>query len=955
MANVTVTTLADLGPGSLREAIETVNASGDPASTISFSVAGTITLASALPQITAPVTIDGRSAPGHVAGGPPVVGIDFAGNTGLLFHTGSDGSKLLGMSVGGASGQGVGLIGSLITLDGNYIGLDVTGAVLANAGSGVAVFGPSTGNSIGINPTGKVGYVSNVISGNGADGITVIGSADNTIHANRIGTNAAGTAAIANAGNGVRLMAGSTGNTIGGTLHTDPETGDVNNPTGAGTDPRTPVFVVPQEGNLISGNAGNGVVIEGLSNDNALAGNFIGTTADGNGVLGNGLDGVLISGSDFNRIVGCDILDNPFVYYNVISGNGGNGLHITDSDGTVVQANFFGISANNAVRLGNTGNGILVDGDSSNTTVGGEIPLGNVTGGNGANGIAVVDTASGFTSFNTFSGLFAFGGAAANVGNGLLITATGGGHIIETSVFSGNAGNGIMISGDASGIVLEPNIVGMNTDGSADLRNLGSGLLINGTAHDITVGGYTTSVMPRSLYSGNLLFGILIMEQAHDVTIFNTYVGTDMEGTAGFGNGAGGIAIADTVTDTIIGGTPSGNPAQPVFTLVSGNGGPGIFVGDDTTNTQILNNIIGFEKDGTTPLPNGGGELIVGEASTGNTIEGNTIEGNTIACFLAGTMIATDRGEVAVEALAAGMMVRTAAGALRPVTWVGHRRIDCRRHPNPHLVWPVVVQRGAFAEGVPARDLYLSPDHAVEFDGVLIPVRHLVNGRTVRREMRDQVQYFHVELDAHDVILAEGLACESFLDTGNRSDFENGGAVVALHPRPALEVWREEACLKLAQDGAHVAAARSVLLARAAAMGLATTQAPGLKLLADGRAIAPETDGHLFRFRIPEGTRAVRLVSRSAVPAEMHAQSDDKRRMGVAVSALWLDGKRLALDSQWLGAGWHKRESLPGGASWRWTEGNAAIVLPAGKGPRVLDVAVGMSERYWRDEVRAAG
>jgi hypothetical protein len=77
--------------------------------------------------------------------------------------------------------------------------------------------------------------------------------------------------------------------------------------------------------------------------------------------------------------------------------------------------------------------------------------------------------------------------------------------------------------------------------------------------------------------------------------------------------------------------------------------------------------------------------------------------------------------------------------------------------------------------------------------------------------------------------------------------------------------------------------------------------------------------------------------------------------MGVAVSALWLDGKRLALDSQWLGAGWHKRESLPGGASWRWTEGNAAIVLPAGKGPRVLDVAVGMSERYWRDEVRAAG
>lgn len=948
MATVTVTTLADSGPGSLRDAIETVNTAGDAASTINFAVAGTITLNSALAPITVKVTIDATTAPGHVAGGPPVVGIDCNGNIGPIFNTGSDGSQLLGMSVGGASGQGVALVGSGITLDGNYIGLDVNGAVLANAGSGVVVFAPSSGNFIGINPTGAVGYVSNVISGNGADGITLLGSGSNIIRANYIGTNADGSAAIANAGNGIRLSAVSSGNTIGGKLHTDPDTGDVNNPTGAGTDPRTPTFVVPAEGNLISGNGGDGVLIEGASTDNNLLGNFIGTVAGGLAALGNAGDGVQITDSDFNHIIGCDITDNPFVYYNVISGNDGNGIHVTNSGGTVVQANYVGISANDSLALGNTGNGILVDGDSSSTTVGGEIPLGNVFAGNGQNGIAVVDTASGFTSFNSFSGLFSFGGPAPNGQNGLFISSTGGGQVIETSVFSGNTLNGILIAGDASGIVLDPNIVGMTTNGSAPMPNGGSGLVIGGTAHDITVGGYTVSVMPRSVYSGNSGFGIALVDQAHDITIFNTYVGTTTNGLVAAGNTLGGILVAGTVTNTVIGGAPTGDPDKPVFTLVSGNTGPGIVIGDDTTNSQVLNNIIGFAKDGTTAMPNGLTELFVGPGSTGN-----TIDGNTIACFLAGTMIAAEHGDVAVEDLREGMRVRTASGGLRTVAWIGQRRIDCRRHPNPHLTWPVRILPGAFGEGMPARDLYLSADHAVAMDGVLIPVRHLVNGRTVLREMRDEVHYFHVELDAHDVLLAEGLPCESFLDTGNRSDFENGGTVVTLHPVPAMQVWHDMACLPLVQEGAHVEAARSVLLERAAAMGFTTTQEAAVHLVADGVVIEPVVDGRHHRFHVPAGVKAVRLVSRSAVPAEVHAESEDKRRMGVAVSGVWVDGTRLALTDQRLAGGWHAAERLPGGAAWRWTEGRAVIVLPPGTGARVLDVAVRLTERYWRDERKA--
>jgi hypothetical protein len=92
-------------------------------------------------------------------------------------------------------------------------------------------------------------------------------------------------------------------------------------------------------------------------------------------------------------------------------------------------------------------------------------------------------------------------------------------------------------------------------------------------------------------------------------------------------------------------------------------------------------------------------------------------------------------------------------------------------------VWPVRIASDAFGPGVPGRAVMLSPDHAVFVDGALIPVRHLVNGRTVAQVAVDQVTYWHVELARHDVLLAEGLPCESFLDTGNRGAFVDGGGM----------------------------------------------------------------------------------------------------------------------------------------------------------------------------------
>ena len=118
--------------------------------------------------------------------------------------------------------------------------------------------------------------------------------------------------------------------------------------------------------------------------------------------------------ADNNALLGCQLESSPFVYYNVVSGNTGNGLRISNSDNTTIHANFFGLAANNVDPLGNGLNGALIEGDSSNTQYGGVIPLGNVNAGNGANGIEVKDTANGFITFNTFAGTTAFGSIAPN-------------------------------------------------------------------------------------------------------------------------------------------------------------------------------------------------------------------------------------------------------------------------------------------------------------------------------------------------------------------------------------------------------------------------------------------------------------------------------------------------------------------------------------------------------------
>jgi collagen type I/II/III/V/XI/XXIV/XXVII alpha len=187
---------------------------------------------------------------------------------------------------------------------------------------------------------------------------------------------------------------------------------------------------------------------------------------------------------------------------------------------------------------------------------------------------------------------------------------------------------------------------------------------------------------------------------------------------------------------------------------------------------------------------------------------GSNLTTVTATCFAAGTHIATETGGVAVESLKVGDYVMLHDGHAAPIIWIGHRRIECSRHPNPKTVWPVRVEADAFGPGRPHRDLFLSPDHAVFTDGVLIPVKYLINGSSVAQVAMLEVIYFHVELSAHDVMIAEGLPAESYLDTGDRSNFDNGGDAITLHPDFSARVWDAMGCAQLIVSGPRLDAVR---------------------------------------------------------------------------------------------------------------------------------------------------
>ena len=337
---------------------------------------------------------------------------------------------------------------------------------------------------------------------------------------------------------------------------------------------------------------------------------------------------------------------------------------------------------------------------------------------------------------------------------------------------------------------------------------------------------------------------------------------------------------------------------------------------------------------------NGVLETITSPSNVGTTV-------NTILCYCSGTRIGTPDGEVAVEDLLIGRTVISASGEAMPIRWIGHRTIDLARHPEPDLVRPIRIAAGALAEGVPLRDLLVSPDHAMLVDGALIPARMLVNHRSITEEMRaTTVTYYHVELDSHAIIIADGAQAESYLDTGNRHVFANA-PVTAINPDMSvanrLRMPEYGACMPLVTDAEVVFPIWQRLAERGGApvpRDRGTISATGkdgcIRLVVGSRTVRPVVEeGGTVIFALPRDASQVRLISASARPNAASPWLDDRRLLGVAVRDVRADHTVVPLDGPAFGTGWWDLERA-GATAFRWSNGDAVIALP--KGTKLLKI-----------------
>ena len=345
-ATLTVTTTADSGAGSLRQAILDANANVG-ADVIVFAIPGTgvqtISPASALPEITDPVTIDGTTQPGYA--GAPLIELDGAGAgqgvAGLDVSAG--GTTLRGLAIGRFTLYGIRLSGGgANVVEACYIGVDPTGTLDRGDGlAGISITGGSSGNRVG----GTTAAQRNVLAGS-AVGVIVEGTGkSNVIEGNYIGTDATGTVSISSS---LGISVDSADVTIGGSE--------------------------PGAGNLVSGHSGDGIHFGG--NNGHVEGNRIGTDASGTAPLPNTANGLSIAGASGVRVTG-----------NIISGNGGGGVNLTGSN-CVVTNNFIGTDASGHFALGNGGPGIAIERDSNDNTIGDADPgIANIIAFNGGDGV----------------------------------------------------------------------------------------------------------------------------------------------------------------------------------------------------------------------------------------------------------------------------------------------------------------------------------------------------------------------------------------------------------------------------------------------------------------------------------------------------------------------------------------------------------------------------------------
>ena len=552
----TVSNTNDSGNGSLRKAITDANAHAgtDTIWLIIGSGNQTITPTSALPDITDAVLIDGWVQGGFSSA--PLIRIDGnllpASSTGLRIYAGPTTLRgviftrfTTGVLVGG---------GDSIAFRGCYFG--TTGAAALGNQTGLRLY---SGTNITLGGSGATD--GNVISGNSSYGVYIDPTiAGLTLQGNRIGTNAAGTAALGNGSAGVVSFASNV--IVGG--------------------------ATAAERNLFSGNGADGLAIEAGSVGITIRGNYFGLDATGTLDLGNGGSGLSEFGTSV--VIGGSAAGQG----NVSSGNSYDGMAV--GGGTVqMLGNRIGTNAAGTASIGNIGYGARISG--SDVTIGGSAAgAGNLFSGNGNNGLYIDSTASGVVVKGNTAGLNATG--TADLGNGGTgIGDLGSGTVIggtlagEGNISSGNSYYGLGLGGQNTTVL--GNRLGTNPAGTAAIANDVGGIYITGV--NITVGGTTAAA--RNLVSGNGS-GIGVQDMADGIYLYGNYIGTDVTGALKLANSGSGVATYGA--NVSIGGTVAGSG-----NIISGNGGEGIYIGGGS-GLAIRRNYIGTDATGMFALGNGG-------------------------------------------------------------------------------------------------------------------------------------------------------------------------------------------------------------------------------------------------------------------------------------------------------------------------------------------------------------
>jgi Astacin (Peptidase family M12A)/Right handed beta helix region len=376
----------------------------------------------------------------------------------------------------------------------------------------------------------------------------------------------------------------------------------------------------------------NGLTLEFAdATNNLIAGCWLGLDSTGHNAAPNTYQGILVfGGASGNIIGGTNVLSR-----NVISGNLGYGIFISDSNttGNVVLGNYLGTDASGSIAVPNGYSGVFVGNGANGNTIGGTITgARNLISGNQQYGVYISgpDTSNNFVLGNyigsDFTGTNANGNGIAGIG---ILNDTGGNFIggnnpSAGNLLSGNFEYGVILVG-ASNDVIQGNYIGTDVTGKSALGNNYDGIGLWGGSANNLVGGISTGA--GNLISGNPEYGMILVGASNNV-IQGNQIGTDVSGKLALGNYAqyGGIGVWGGSANNLFGGTSAG-----AGNLISANAGYGLILEDSgTSGNLVLGNWIGTGLTGSNALGNSKAGVALWGGATNNSI-GGIGTGNTIA------------------------------------------------------------------------------------------------------------------------------------------------------------------------------------------------------------------------------------------------------------------------------------------------------------------------------------